>query len=281
MRANIRRKSGGKCRVTFFSLACADCAGCRVRVLLAGYGFVGSVLASLLKASGHEITVLRRQPAGAMNGIEFVTCDLICGRPFDARKQFDAVIFSLAPDERSDAAYTATYCSAQQNLQAMVDASHYVYISSTAVYPESAGTWREADATAHSSRARILLEAEQIAQQMPHSAVLRFAGLYNSERRIYYGPPATVGEDRLVHFLHRDDAARAVTHVLARRLSGVFNVHDGHPQWRSDVLRRLGFLDAPLPRTGERRISAEKLFATGFVPRYADYFAGLDAPQAT
>lgn len=252
-----------------------------MRVLLVGYGFVGSALGSLLKASGHEITVLRRQPAGPVNGVEFVACDLTRGKPFNAKKQFDAAVYSLAPDERSAAAYTATYCTAQQNLQAVVDARHYVYISSTAVYPESAGTWRESDAIAHSPRARILLEAETIAQQMPHCAVLRFAGLYNGERRIYYGPPVTVGEDRLVHFLHRDDAARAIGHVLAHRLSGIFNVHDGNPQWRSDVLRRLGYLDTPLPRASERRISAEKFFATGFAPLHANYFAGLHAPPAT
>lgn len=246
-----------------------------MRILLAGYGFVGSACAGLLAAAGHELTVLRRRQGDPHIGIEFVACDLRYDRPWTASRTFDAVVFSLAPDERSDAAYKATYCAAQENLQSAIEARHSIYVSSTAVYPETTGTWLEKDASAHSARAGILLEAERIAARMPRSAILRFAGLYSHERRIYYGPPATVSDDRLVHFLHRDDAALAISHALTHELTGIFNVHDGHPQWRSDILRRLGFLPAALSPGCERRISAQRFFATGFQPVYADYFAGL------
>jgi nucleoside-diphosphate-sugar epimerase len=246
-----------------------------VHILLAGYGFIGSALAGMLGAAGHRITVLRRK-AGQSSGIECVSCDLRHEYPWNIRRHFDAVVFSLAPDERSDAAYSATYCSAQENLQAVITAEHYVYVSSTAVYPDAAGTWHEEDATAHSERARILLSAEAIAMRMPNAAILRFAGLYNRERRIYYGPPAEPLQDRLVHFLHRDDAVRALEHTLKLRLSGVFNVHDGNPQWRSELLRQMGFSAVLLPSTAERRISAAKFFATGFKPQYADFRSGLE-----
>ncbi|MFZ5630013.1 MAG: NAD-dependent epimerase/dehydratase family protein [Spirochaetota bacterium] len=247
-----------------------------MRILLAGYGFVGTAAAELLSAAGHELTVLRRRPTSRQIGIEFVACDLRNGRPWDAREKFDAVVVSLAPDERSDAAYTATYCTAQENLQSAIDTERYLYVSSTAVYPEAEGNWREEDSSAHSPRARILLEAEAIAGRAQNAAILRFAGLYNRTRRIYYGPPATITDDRLVHFLHRDDAARAISHALANALTGVFNVHDGHPQWRSEVLHRLGFLTSASPRDGERRISTEKFFSTGFQPSFRDYFSGLE-----
>jgi nucleoside-diphosphate-sugar epimerase len=246
-----------------------------VRILLVGYGFVGSAVAKLISAAGHELTVLRRSATDHEIGIEFVACDLRHARPWSTRRQFDAVVVSLAPNERSDAAYKATYCRAQENLQSAIETPHYIYVSSTAVYPETEGTWREADACSHSPRAQVLLEAEAIADRMPGAAILRFAGLYNRERRIYYGPPATVGEDRLVHFLHHDDAARAILHALIQKLEGVFNVHDGNPQWRSDILHRLGFLTAPLQHERRRYISAEKFFASGFQPVHRDYFAGL------
>jgi nucleoside-diphosphate-sugar epimerase len=247
-----------------------------VRVLLIGYGFVGSAVAKLLSAAGHELTVLRRSVANAERGIEFVACDLRNRQPWQTKRQFDAAIVVLAPGERSDEAYAATYCRAQQNLQSAIDTQRYIYVSSTAVYPEAEGTWREEDARAHSTRAQLLLEAEAIARRIPHAAILRFAGLYNRDRRIYYGPPATPSADRLVHFLHRDDAARAILHALTQGLEGVFNVHDGNPQWRSDILHRLGFLTAPLQHEYKRYISAEKFFATGFRPSYRDYFTGLD-----
>lgn len=246
-----------------------------MHILLAGYGFVGSGVAELLSAAGHQLTVLRRRQTGQKIGIEFVKCDLAYDRPWSTKRQFDTVVFSLAPDERSDAAYTATYCTAQENLQSAIETQHYVYVSSSAVYSETAGTWREEDAAGHSERARVLLEAEAIADRMPACAILRFAGLYNRDRRIYYGPPATVSDDRLVHFLHHADAARAISHAITQKLRGVFNVHDGNPQWRSDILCRLGFLNTALPRGTERRISAEKFFSTGFRPSYPDFFSGL------
>ncbi|GAB4431122.1 MAG: hypothetical protein OHK0011_13940 [Turneriella sp.] len=248
---------------------------CHVHILLVGFGFVGSAVAELLRSAGHELTVLRRRQTSRQIGMEFVVCDLRNGRPWDTRRKFDAVVFSLAPDERSDAAYTATYCTAQENLQAIIDTHLYIYVSSTAVYPELAGIWREEDARPHSPRARILLEAEQIASRTPRSVILRFAGLYNRDRRIYYGPQAALSNDRLVHFLHRDDAARAIGHALAHDLTGVFNVHDGNPQWRSEILQRLGFLTSALPRDGERRISAEKFFSSGFQPVHGNFFSGL------
>ncbi len=250
---------------------------CRVHILLAGYGFVARAAADLLCAAGHKITALRRQPDTAQADREVIACDLRHDRPWNSKKQFDAVVFSLAPDERSYEAYKATYCTAQENLLMSVEAQHYIYISSTAVYPESQGRWRETDAVAHSESAELLLEAETIAGRIETCAILRFAGLYNRDRRIYYGPPVNATEDRLVHFLHRADAARVISHAIAHGLKGVYNVHDGNPQWRSEIFRRLGFLSDPPPRTVERCISADKLFATGFRPTYPDYFTGLSA----
>ncbi len=49
----------------------------------------------------------------------------------------------------------------------------------------------------------------------------------------------------------------------------------------SSIRRLVADRDAPLPRASERRISAERFFATGFAPLHADYFAGVHAPQAT
>lgn len=247
---------------------------CPVHILLAGYGFLGSAIARLLQDQGHTLTVIRRSAADP-NGTEFVEANLSDAPPWNTVRSFDAAIFCLAPDRRDGSTYAATYCKAQQNLAAVCRASQYIYISSTAVYAEAAGEYAEGDAAIHSERAAVLLEAETIALQQQDAAVLRLAGLYNSERRIYYAAPDTPSADRLMHFIHRDDAARAVLHTLQKRLTGIYNVHDGNPLWRSQIFTGLGFAADQLSVTAPRHILCEKFLATGFLPLYKNFIVGL------
>lgn len=248
-----------------------------MQVLLAGYGFLGAAIAQLLRKNGHTVTAIRRRENLPEEQIDFIAADLSVGPPWPGQRHFGAVIFCLAPDSREARLYEETYVRAQRHLLSAVTTERYVFISSTAVYPESAGYYPEEDAAPVSERAALLLQAEKVAHSLPHTTTLRLAGLYNSERRIYYGMPATVGSDRLVHFIHRDDAARAVLYAIEQNLVGVFNVHDGCPLWRSEILKRLGYLHHDLPPGPERRIAVERWQRTGFRPVYADYFAGIQA----
>ncbi len=245
-----------------------------MRAVLAGFGFLGSRIAEALTAAGFAVTVVRRSLPSPTLGIEFVRCDLMRAPPAFDKGDFDLAVFCLAPGARDATLYRQTYCDAQTNFLAGVKAANYIYVSSTAVYPEKSGTYREDAGSKHTARAEILLEAEAIAQAR-NACVLRLAGLYHSDRPIYGGAHAAYTEDKLVHFIHRDDAAAAVLHAAKQNLHGVFNVHDGNPQWRSAILQRLGLNAPELAQTEKRLISAEKFFATGFKPRYSDYFAGV------
>lgn len=231
----------------------------------------------MLRQNGHSVTAIRRRENSPEEGVKFIASDLTVGPPWPGQRRFDTVVFCLAPDLREARLYEETYVRAQRNLLLSVLTEHYVFISSTAVYPESAGHYREEDAAPVSERAALLLDAEKVAHTQPHTAVLRLAGLYNSERRIYYGTPQSIATDRLVHFIHRDDAARAVLHAVEQRLGGVFNVHDGHPLWRSEILKQLGYLQHDLPQGPERRIAVERFQRTGFRPVYENYFTGIKA----
>jgi nucleoside-diphosphate-sugar epimerase len=187
---------------------------------------------------------------------------------------FDLAVFCLAPGVRAADLYRSTYCDAQQNFLKNLESTQYIYISSTAVYAEKTGTYREEDGSKHSERAEILLDAETIATSRD-ACVLRLAGLYSTERPIYGRSAGAYTEDKLVHFIHRDDAAAAVQYAASRQLKGIYNVHDGNPQWRSSILQRLG-LRAPSAMQGEKRlISAEKFITAGFRPQYETYFEGV------
>jgi len=248
-----------------------------MRALIAGHGFLGKRIAEELLDAGYELTVIRRSAGEVMpSGIKFVSCDLMQTSPTLPQLPFDLAVFCLAPGVRAADLYRKTYCDAQVNFLNNLNASEYIYISSTAVFPEKAGTYHEEDGSKHSERAEILLEAENIA--LGHrGCVLRFAGLYSAERPIYSAAAGAYTEDRLVHFIHRDDAASAVRYAASQKLHGVYNVHDGNPQWRSAALKARGMPAAILPAGEERIISAEKFFATGFKPRHASYIEGVSA----
>lgn len=248
---------------------------------MAGFGYLGEKIAMLLQKENFALTVItrseRQNATVETPGLSFVRCNLVENVPDTGERDFDAAIFCLAPGRGgySKDSYRLTYCEAQRNFLRAFTARQYVFISSTAVYPDAPGRYDESMSAAHSERAEILLAAEQIALEQKNSCVLRLAGLYSAERPIYRANGAVYSDDKLVHFIHRDDAAAAVLHALKHHLQGIFTVHDGNPQLRSAILKRIG-AEQITPTTAARRLlDTEKFAKTGFVPRYADYFAGV------
>lgn len=256
-----------------------------MQTILAGFGYLGEKIALLMLREKFSLTVVtrsgRRPEKNVPPDCKFVSCNLAEKSPVLERSDYDAAIFCLAPGNgrRNGESYRQTYCIAQRNFLQDIKAQHYVFISSTAVYPETAGRYDESSAIAHSERAEILLAAEQIALEQKHGCVLRLAGLYSADRPIYRAGAADYEDDKLVHFIHRDDAARAVLHAVTRRLTGIYNVHDGNPQLRSTILHALGDEKVPKELTARRLLDCGKFFASGFQPAFADYFAGIQEVQ--
>jgi nucleoside-diphosphate-sugar epimerase len=96
------------------------------------------------------------------------------------------------------------------------------------------------------------------------------------------------GGTRFINQIHRDDAARALFYLATKMTSpGIYNVTDNTPatqrdvyQWIADVLKK------PLPPSGpadlnrkrgwtSKRISNEKLRATGWSPHFPSYREAL------
>jgi nucleoside-diphosphate-sugar epimerase len=248
-----------------------------MHVLLAGFGFLGSQIHEFLTAGGHEMTVIRRKNGNqSLLKTNFVACDLTVTAPKLVRTNYDWTIFCLAPGSRDEVQYEAVYCAAQRNLLAGVSTGRYVYVSSTAVYPDLPGLYVEEAAKPHNPRAKILLEAESIAAGHPHVAILRLSGLYSRERKIYDKSQRTFKEDRLVHFIHKVDAARAVLHALENGLEGIYNIHDGNPQWRSDILPYMQQQTRIPNKNLDRIVNIDQFFASGYRPKYSRYQIGIE-----
>ena len=250
-----------------------------MRAIIAGFGYLGHKIAEKLTEATYGVTAVRR--GGSSNlltehpDIQFAMCDLSAEKPELESNEFDLAVFCLAPKQRDLDQYQRIYCDAQSRFLEAVRPTRYVYISSTAVYPELAGTYTENDGSPHSDRAIVLLKAEGIALAQKNATVLRLAGLYSAERPIYGKSNSAYLEDKLIHFIHRDDAALAVAHAVKQALQGIYNVHDGNPQLRSKILRALNFEIGPTAITEQRRISAAKFLATDFKPQYTSYLSGI------
>lgn len=197
-----------------------------LRVLIAGCGYLGSALAAGLAAAGHEVTALRRRPAGLPPGVRPVAADL--GDPASLRAlpgPFDAVVYAAAPGGRSEAAYRAVYADGIANLLAAVRCERFLLTSSTSVYGQDAGEWVD-EASAAEPRGftgRAVLAGEVLARaRHPAACALRLGGLYGPGRTRLLRAARSGGlayqaaPPRYTNRIHRDDAAGALAHLLLR-----------------------------------------------------------------
>lgn len=198
-------------------------------ILIAGCGYVGTALGSLLAAEGHTVWGLRRHPAALPSGIQPLEADLTSSETLQTLPPaVDWLFYTAAPDTHDDAAYRGVYVEGLNNLLNALSLQQAhprrVFLtSSTGVYGESSGAW--VDETSPAQPAEFggirLLEGERLLLDGPFPAtVLRLGGLYGPGRaslieQVRRGEIAWDDESP-VYFnrIHRDDAAGALRHLM-------------------------------------------------------------------
>ncbi len=263
------------------------------RVLIAGSGDLGRRIAARLRGAGASVVSVARRPRP--DEPDLIALDLtqpVSGRLPDA---FDVLVHCLAPATRDEAAYRAVYVDALRHvLDAVPGARRLVFVSSTAVYGDHGGARvdESAECRPREFNGRVLLEAEGLARSCGRDAlVLRLGGLYGPGRemllrRVRSGEPLPVSEPPLYsNRIHVEDAAAAVTHLIARTATGCFNLVDdcNAPQyevldWLADRLQlpRLARVEGPVPAEN-KRVDNGRLRETGFRFDYPDFRVGYDA----
>jgi len=256
-----------------------------VRALVAGCGYVGSVLAVRLAASGHEVYALSRGGV-TIDGVVSVVADLTEPSTLVV-PDVDVAFFTAAPDRSDEVAYRAIYVNGSRNLKNALPAStKLVFTSSTAVYGQDDGSEvdESSPTTPTSFRGHVLLEAESVAD-----TVVRLAGIYGPGRarpleRLRRGE-ARYTPGRYLNFVHRDDAAGALEHVMMlERPEPVYIGVDEEPV-DSEIFFRWLAEQAQMPppppdgtRAGKnKRCSSARLVASGFVFRYPTFRDGYRA----
>lgn len=267
-------------------------------VLIAGCGDLGGRVARLLLDQGRHVIGLRRQARALPPRVQALAADLAVGVPRLPR--VDQVVFCAAPDSGDAAAYRAVYETAWGNLLAAVCAAEtpprrVLLITSTRPYAQQDGGWVDEDSpvSARDAQTASLLRAECMLRDsgLP-GLVLRPAGLYGAEEgpllrslregraRCASGPP------RWSNRMHRDDAARAIVHLLgladpAPLYLGV----DCEPTDHAELLRELAaWIGVPAPESAQlpppaanRRCRNARLLASGFRFEYPSWREGYRA----
>jgi nucleoside-diphosphate-sugar epimerase len=265
-----------------------------MRVLVAGCGWLGTAIAEVLVAEGDRVVAVRRAwrdaaPGGA--GVDAIELDLAAG-PLALPRDVDAIVYAAAPDERSEGAYRRTYVVGLRNvLEALPDVQRVVLTSSTAVYAEeSGGEVDEGSPVVADGTGAILVEGERLLASRSEGIALRLAGLYGPGRdrmvrTVRDGTARRPHRASTTNRIHRDDAARAVVHLLRLRAPDrVYVGVDDEPSDLGEVYTWLaGQLGVPVPLVGEgdsrarggsKRCTNGRLRASGWSPRYPSYREG-------
>lgn len=270
-----------------------------MRVLIAGCGDVGTEAALRLASEGHEVFGLRRDPSVLPGPIRPVTGDLTADDGLaEVPPGLDAVVHVATAGGRDEAAYAAVY---RDGLARLIDCTtrngespRVLFVSSTTVYGDAGGDWVDeatpvAPASATGER---VAEAERVLLDAPvDGVVLRLAGIYGPGRTRQI-ESVRAGEavrpDPPVHGnrIHRDDAARAIVHLLTLdEVAPIYLGVDHAPVDRGEVVAWLAAeLGLPQPPTGpvrsrggDKRCRNDRLVASGFVFRYPTYVEGYRA----
>lgn len=273
------------------------------RILIAGCGYVGAALGSLLAGEGHAVWGLRRRTELLPSEISPVRANL--AEPESLARlpdRLDFIFYTAAADQTTDEAYRMAYGGGMKNLIEVLQHQRQqprrlFFTSSTAVYAQDQGEWVDEDSPtrpAHFSGKR-LLEGESVLLSSPFPAtVFRLAGIYGPGRTrliewVRRGE-AAYREDRPVYTnrIHRDDCARALHHLmLLEKPETLYLGVDDEPAPKEEVLRWLAArLGVPVPKadpvaagrtTGNKRCRNQRLLATGFLFRYPTFREGYTA----
>ncbi len=262
-----------------------------MKLLVVGAGYLGVEVMEVFRRGGWEVS-----GASLSGGEGLLACDV---GDFDSVKNLpdvDAVVHCAASGRGGEDAYRRVYVEGCRNLVGRYPGARLVFTSSSSVYAQVGGevVTEDSDALPDRETGRLLLEAERIMRDAG-GVVARLAGIYGPDRSVLFrkflAGEAVIEEDgrRMINQIHRDDAARAIFHLLEleRFPTGeIYNVVDSVSMSQLEVYRGLAeIFGRELPPSGPRdmnrkrgwtnkRVSNGKLLDSGWVPVYPGF---LDA----
>ena len=257
------------------------------RLLIAGYGFLGTALKREFSAVGWEVTTLRRG-----DGAD-ISCDLTSADDVAAISgDYDLVIQCAATGGGGEDVYRAVYLQAAENLLGRFPEADYIFVSSTSVYAQTdhSVVTEQSPAEPTSPTGKVLRQAEGKVLE-GGGCVARLSGLYGPDRchvlkNFLAGTARLDGEGaRIMNFVHRDDAAAGLRVIAGKSAQGqVYNVSAGSVSQRDCYQSLADHFSMPLPLSSEsdaprkrgnssKHVSSELIQGLGWQPVYTDFLA--------
>lgn len=261
------------------------------KVVVVGCGYVGAEAARRLASRGIEVTGVRRSAAQIAPGVRSVRANAL--DPAHLRRAlgqtYDAMIYAVSPDERSDEAYERAYVRGLAAALAAVRPKQLLLVSSTGAMASSDGAWVDENTPLRPDNftAKRLAEGEMLARRAG-GVVLRLGGIYGPGRdrmaRSVRDGDARIPEDTVyTNRIHRDDAAEALVHLLALPSPApVYLGVDSDPASMREVNEWLAArLGVESPAVGQsrrggasKRCSNARLLRSGFRFRHPTFRSG-------
>ncbi|MBB5210124.1 NAD-dependent epimerase/dehydratase family protein [Microbulbifer hydrolyticus] len=276
-----------------------------MKILILGMGHVGKALGSRLRDNGHQVigTTTTPEKVAALRPYADEVV-VLKGHESDkvaaAAAGVDLIVVTVAPNVRNTRTPEERHQHYRQTLvetcsSAAASCERLIFLSSFSVYGDggegSSPITEETPTSNHEEPSSLYYQqAEQNILSRSGGCVLRFPDMYGAPGDLsfpervklahsYFGGKALFGADALLYAIHFEDVVSAVAHAVDQRLSGIFNVCDNEriPATNARVfdaicdaegLTRLEFLNQI--KAPNRRISAEKIYATGYRVAHGD-----------
>ncbi len=275
------------------------------KVLILGLGHVGKALAQRLRAEGVQVAGTTTT-AAKVDELRALADEVHVLRGTDAQAirqaaaGVDAIVTTVAPNvrqARNREEREATYHDALVASCRSAAAAHprVLFLSSFSVYGDGGEgdapiTEQTALGNAEEPSARYYSQAEREVLSSEQGCVLRLPDIYGAPGDLSFaervrlahqimGGKGPFSADARLYIIHFQDVVSAAHHALRNGLSGVYNVcvNEGLPRTNAEVfdaladregvprLEFLGQIKAPT-----RKISADRLYATGWRPEHTD-----------
>jgi nucleoside-diphosphate-sugar epimerase len=268
------------------------------KILIVGCGAIGSELAGVLSAQGHDVTGLkRRPPLSVPSPIRYFAADISSSVGLSGLdSDFTQAFFIVSPDGRDEQSYRAVYETGLDNLLARLPQTPWLMVSSTSVYGQCQGEWVDEDSAAEPAHitGRLIRQAEQkLTALSPANIVVRFSGIYGPGResllRLAMQAPATQQTPPyFTNRIHQQDCVAVLSFLLEQRLAGkalaqcyLASDDDPAPMW--EVMTWLAdrlYCPPPVVKAVEadtgmnKRCRNARLKALGYRFRYPSYQDG-------
>ncbi|MEX0827428.1 MAG: NAD-dependent epimerase/dehydratase family protein [Haliea sp.] len=276
-----------------------------MRIMILGMGHVGKALAQSLKTDGHTL-VGTTTTAAKVDTLNTLADEVKVLMGSDTEKVIaaaagcDIIVVTVAPnvqntrtaEERQEHYHEVLVESCASASQAC---PRVIFLSSFSVYGdggEGSDPIQETTPTGNHEEpsSRYYQQAEQKVLNHAAGCVLRFPDMYAAPgdmtfpQRVqmahqYFGGKTIFGADAPLYAIHFEDVVNSVLHTINNKLTGIYNVcdNDNTPSSNKVVfdaicdeagLSRLEFLNQI--KAPNRKISAQKFYATGYRVKHSD-----------